>query len=63
MAKNISNKSNYEKIADLQFIFDHVAITSNNNLFEKEDIEDFEKDFYNLDIESDNDSDVEDDDD
>ena len=43
MCKNISHKNNIEKIADLQDNFIHVASTSNNILFEKEEIENFEK--------------------
>ena len=54
--KKISNKSNNEKLNNLMDIFNHIANTTNSELFEKEEIEDFDKEDYVEENESDNNS-------
>lgn len=54
--KKIFNKSNNEKLNTLMDIFNHIASTTNSELFEKDDIEDFEKEDYVAENDSDNNS-------
>ena len=56
MEEKISNKSNNEKLNNLMDIFNHIANTTNSELFEKEEIEDFDKEDYVVENESDNNS-------
>ena len=50
--KKVAQKNNHEIIKKLQFIFNHISITVKYDLFKKEDLEDYEKEAYQLDNDS-----------
>ena len=50
--KKVAQKNKDEIIKKLQFIFNHIAITVKYDLFKKEDLEDYEKEAYQLDNDS-----------
>ena len=50
--KKVAQKNNDEIIKKLQFIFNHISITVKYDLFKKEDLEDYEKEAYQLDNDS-----------
>ena len=57
--KKISQRNNNDIIKKLQFIFNHIASTVKYDLFKKEDLEDYEKEDYQLDNDSSSDEEEE----
>ena len=50
--KKVSQISHNDIIKKLQFIFNHIASTVKYDLFKKDDLEDYEKEDYQLDNDS-----------
>ena len=50
--KKEAQKNNYEIIKKLKFIFNHIVTTVKYDLFQKEALEDYEKEEYQLDNDS-----------